>query len=90
MNIKDILDKIADTIVSHGTSAARTELSALAEAVKDTQPGAAAALADWDGAEIARERAFAVIRHEVVRAEAERQLMITSTMAPGRAVALAA
>jgi hypothetical protein len=90
MSLKTILDRVADTIIANGTRAARPELSALAAAVSDVHPGAAAALVDWEGAEVARERAFAIIRHESVRADAERQLAITSAMTTGRRVALAA
>ncbi len=90
MTLKSILNDIADIITAKGTTAVRKDLTALAAAVRDTQPGAAAALADWDGSEIARERAFAVIRHEVVRAGAERQLAIAMDLAAFRAVALAA
>lgn len=90
MTLKSILNDIADIIMAKGTTAARKDLTALAAAVRDTQPGAAAALTDWEGSEIARERAFAVIRHEVVRAGAERQLAIAMDLAAFRAVALAA
>ena len=90
MTLKTILDRIANTIMASGTKAARVDLDALADAARDTQPGAAAALTDWEGAEIARERAFAVIRNDVVRAEAERQLAITTAMTAARGVALAA
>ena len=44
-------------------------LEELAERVRDTDPGAAEALVDWEGAEIARERAFAVIRNRHARDE---------------------
>ena len=90
MTLKSILNVIADVIMAKGTTAARKDLTALAAAVRETQPGAAAALTDWEGSEIARERAFAVIRHEVVRAGAERQLAIAMDLAAFRAVALAA
>jgi hypothetical protein len=90
MTLKNILDRVADTILSSGTQAARPELAALAAAAADAHPGAAAALADWEGSEVARQRAFAIIRHESVRADAARQLAITTAMAPGRGVALAA
>ncbi len=90
MTLKSILNDIADIIMAKGTTAARKDLTALAAAVRDTQPGAAAALTDWEGSEIARERAFAVIRHEVVRAGEQRQLTVAMDLVGHRAVALAA
>lgn len=90
MNLKNILERVADTIMTSGTQAVRVELTDLAAAVADVHPGAAAALVDWDGSEVARERAFAIIRHESVRADAERRLAITTAMAAGGRVALAA
>lgn len=70
MTIKDTFDRLADAIQSFGTVAVRDELEQLADDAKDEQPGAAAALTDWEGTEIARERAFAVIRNRLVRERA--------------------
>ncbi len=64
MDITITVEQLADVIMAHGTIAVREELEALADAARATQPGAAAALTDWEGTEIARERAFAVIRAE--------------------------
>ena len=70
MELKLTYDRLADVIMSFGTTAVREELNALAAHVRRDQPGAAAALTDWEGSEIARERAFAVIRNQQVREDA--------------------
>ena len=70
MEIKLYFDRLADVITTFGTTAARGELEELASRVRDVQPGAADALTDWEGSEIARERAFAVIRNRQVREKA--------------------
>ena len=67
MELKVTYDRLADVIMAFGTTAVRGELEAIARQVRHDQPGAAAALTDWDGAEIARERAFAVIRNQQLR-----------------------
>ncbi len=66
-------DHLAHRLVSEGTRAHRGALAALAEAVRDLAPGAAAALTDWDGSEVARLRAYAVAR-EAIRTEAQARL----------------
>lgn len=70
MELKLTYDRLADAIMVFGTAAVRGELEAIASRVRDAQPGAAAALTDWEGTEIARERAFAVVRNQQVREEA--------------------
>jgi len=63
MELKFMTDRLAEVILVAGTTAVKEELTALAARVKHVQPGAAAALVDWEGTEAARERAFAVIRN---------------------------
>jgi len=63
MELQFMTDKLAEVILLAGTTAVKEELGALASRVKHVQPGAAAALVDWEGTEAARERAFAVIRN---------------------------
>ena len=69
MESKLFFDRLAEVIMVFGTTAVRREFEQLAERVRDTDPGAAEALTDWEGAEIARERAFAVIRNRHAREE---------------------
>ncbi|WP_062517423.1 hypothetical protein [Demequina gelatinilytica] len=49
-------------LAEEGTSAHKAELEKLADAVRGFAPGAAAALVDWSGTEIARLRAWSVAR----------------------------
>jgi len=74
MELKSFFDHLADAITSRGTVAVRDQLEQLADEVRDSQPGAAAALTDWEGAEIARERAFSVIRREQLHRLAREQV----------------
>lgn len=64
MELKFMTDRLAEVILVAGTAAVKEELTALAARVKHVQPGAAAALVDWEGTEAARARAFAVIRNQ--------------------------
>ena len=79
MELKVTYDRLADVIMAFGTTAVRDELDALAVHVRHEQPGAAAALTDWEGSEIARERAFAVIRNQQVRENAFSRLQDSQT-----------
>ena len=79
MELKVTYDRLADVIMAFGTNAVRDELDALATHVRHEQPGAAAALTDWEGSEIARERAFAVIRNQQVRENAFSRLQDSQT-----------
>lgn len=65
MNLTDILNRTADRIVTEGTPTESRTLEALAAATRELCPGAAAALVDWNGSEIARLRAFGIV-HGVV------------------------
>jgi len=90
MTLQEMLATIAENIAEHGTRMEAQALTALAAAVRDTQPGAASALSDWDGAEVARLRAFAVIHITVVAADADRQRSIAQSVGRLLPVALAA
>lgn len=68
MNLSNILNRTADRIVTDGTAIESRTLEALAAATRDLCPGAAAALVDWNGSEIARLRAFGIV-HGVVLGE---------------------
>ncbi|WP_157544851.1 hypothetical protein [Nocardioides halotolerans] len=59
--LSGLLERIAGRIAARGTEAEQTACEALASATRWTAPGAAAALVDWDGAEVARLRAFGVL-----------------------------
>ena len=65
MNLSTILNRTADRIVTDGTQTESRTLEALAAATRDLCPGAAAALVDWNGSEIARLQAFGIV-HGVV------------------------
>ena len=90
MELNTIFGLLANRITVQGTTGARDELDALSGSVRALQPGAAAALVDWEGSEIARERAFAVIRHAAVRADASVQRRIATALRAARGVALVA
>jgi hypothetical protein len=65
MELERILARLAEGIVEHGTRTEAGALEALSDAARDACPGAAAALVDWQGTEIARMRAFGIV-HGVV------------------------
>ena len=56
-----LLVRIAERIAEHGTGSQRPACEALQTATRWTAPGAAEALVDWEGAEVARLRAFGVL-----------------------------
>ena len=65
VDLAHVLDEVAQRVVDHGTRSEAHVLHAMAGAARRAHPGAAAALVDWDGAEVARLRAFGVV-HGVV------------------------
>ena len=65
MELNDLLTTTALRIDAEGTRTHSRVLSVLAAAVSRIAPGAAAALVDWDGTEIARQRAFGLV-HGIV------------------------
>ena len=73
--LMEILDRTAYRIVGDGTRTRSRTLEAMAAATRELRPGAAAALVDWDGSEIARLRAFGIVHGVVLRhLPANRQL----------------
>lgn len=67
MELTEILSRTADRIVVEGTHAEARTLHTMAAAARDLCPGAAAALVDWDGSEIARLRAFGIVHGVLLR-----------------------
>lgn len=65
VDLARVLDEVAQRVVDHGTRSEARILHAMAGAARRARPGAAAALVDWQGAEVARLRAFGVV-HGVV------------------------
>ena len=64
--LEALLALVAERIAEHGTAAEARVLELVSAAVHRTNPGAAAALVDWNGAEIARLRAFGLVHGVVV------------------------
>jgi hypothetical protein len=60
-----VLDRVAHAIARHGTASRRPLLERLAAEAAWVSPGAAAALVDWGGAEVARLRAYGVLHARV-------------------------
>lgn len=58
MNLETRMNEMAHQVVEQGTESAREHLETIAAFITGRAPGAAAALIDWDGAEIVRARAF--------------------------------
>jgi hypothetical protein len=58
MNLETRMNEMAHQVAEQGTESARDHLEAIAARIAGRAPGAAAALIDWDGAEIMRARAF--------------------------------
>ncbi len=65
--LMDMLDRTADRIVAGGTRTRSRTLRAMEAATRALCPGAAAALVDWNGSEIARLRAFGIVHGVVLR-----------------------
>lgn len=63
--LEALLALVAERVAEHGTATEARVLELLSTAVHRTHPGAAAALVDWTGSEVARQRAFGVA-HGVV------------------------
>ncbi|WP_062202725.1 hypothetical protein [Demequina salsinemoris] len=62
MNAQTLAQDITDDVIDRGTEPFRIAFGILADAVRDAHPGVAEALTDWEGAEVARLRAFALAR----------------------------
>jgi hypothetical protein len=67
-SLEHALADVADRIAEHGTSGESQVLHDLAAAAHAACPGAADALVDWSGPEVARLRAFAVVAAALLRA----------------------
>lgn len=70
MELDEILSRTAHSVAETGTDIEAATLNAMAHAAKGVAPGAAAALVDWAGPEIARLRAFGIV-HGVIRNDLE-------------------
>lgn len=78
MELNELLNRTANHIVADGTQFESLALEAMASAARDLNPGAAAALVDWNGSEIARLRAFGIVHGVLLRelpAAAQTQLL---------------
>lgn len=67
MELNELLNRTAGHIVADGTRTESLTLQAMASAAGNLNPGAAAALVDWDGSEIARLRAFGIVHGVLLR-----------------------
>ncbi len=67
VELSETLDRVAYDIAERGTITELWILDALATAARDLCPGAAAALADWEGPEVARLRAFGIVHVALLR-----------------------
>lgn len=61
METQTTFDRITRSIVEFGTRHEMHALEVLALEARGIRPGTAAALVDWDGAEVVRLRAFGVV-----------------------------
>lgn len=66
-DLERFLDDTAHRIDAEGTHGEAATLEWMAAITRTMCPGAAAALADWDGSEIARLRAFGMVHGVLVR-----------------------
>lgn len=87
MDLNELLNGTADRVVAGGTYAEAWTLEVIASAAATLSPGAAAALVDWDGSEVARLRAFGIVHGVLLRelpaharAELAKQLMAPSAL----------
>ena len=61
-----LLEEAAHRIADRGTSSERRLLEAMSAVVGPSAPAIAAALVDWDGTEISRQRAFGLAHGHVL------------------------
>jgi hypothetical protein len=90
MNLHSQLNRLAQRVAEEGSLAEREALTTLASAVLDLKPGAAAALTDWDGAEVARLRAFAIAQGALRDADPTLQERVSLLLGSEIALTLAA
>jgi hypothetical protein len=65
--LESILDRTAQQVAESGTAEVGMILRLLSETTRHLAPGAAAALVDRDGSEVARQRAFGIVHGVVLR-----------------------
>ncbi|WP_457962612.1 hypothetical protein M1E17_13820 [Arthrobacter sp. D1-29] len=91
MELNEILNHTADRVVAEGTYAAARTLEAMASAAGTLSPGAAAALVDWAGPEVARLRAFGLVHGLLLRElPAPAQAQLAAQLVAPSALVLAA
>lgn len=73
MSLEHVLESTAHKIALHGTQGESVIIEELAVAAHASCPGAAAALDDWNGPEIARLRAFGIVHGLLLRGGASAQ-----------------
>lgn len=92
MDLNELLSRTADHIVSDETQSESQTLQTMASAARYLNHGAAAALVDWNGSEIARLRAFGIVHGVLLRElsnDAQAQLL-THLLPTSSALVLAA
>jgi hypothetical protein len=67
VEIEDVLTRTMERLVVQGTASEAWRLEAMSAATRTLCPGAAAALVDWRGTEVARLRAFGIVHGVVLR-----------------------
>lgn len=67
MSLEHTLETAAHRIAEHGTHSEAMLLGELSAASRTVCPGAAGALIDWNGTEIARLRAFGIVAGALLR-----------------------
>ena len=91
MELNEILNRTADRIVAGGTLTESRILNAMASAAGELNPGAAAALVDWNGPEVARLRAFGILHGVLLRElPANARSQLAAELLHGYALELAA
>lgn len=92
MNLNEFLDRTADHIVSSGTAIESPVLMTMAAAARDLSPGAAAALVDWGGSEVARLRAFGIVHGVLLRElpSTRQEQLLAQLLDPSHGMVLAA
>lgn len=91
MELNEILIRTADRIVAKGTRSDSRLLQVMASAAGDLNPGAAAALIDWNGSEVARLRAFGILHGVLLRElPMNAQIHLAADLLNGYALELAA
>ena len=86
-DLERILAGLTERVAEDGTLAEVRALHAVAAAARDQSPGAAQALLDWEGAEVARLRAFGIVAGTVLRLNpGDRQQLVDNLLGGGTAI----